>query len=81
MTASVLLMRLLVRRFSTVMFWKSVSPPKVKLVSFIYDGAAVKAQPHEGAVQDGCADLAFDVVAQDGQPCRFEFFGPLHRFV
>ena len=37
---------------------------KVQLVSFINDDAAVKAKPNEVSVQNGGADLAFDVVAQ-----------------
>jgi hypothetical protein len=32
---------------------------QVKLVGFVHDDAAVEAEPHELAVQYGCADLAF----------------------
>ena len=37
---------------------------EVKLVSFVHDDSAVKAESYEVAVKYGCADLAFDVVAK-----------------
>jgi hypothetical protein len=54
------------------MFLKSVLPPKVQLIGPVDPHAALTEQVGQHAVDDGGADLALDVVADDRQAALLE---------
>ena len=50
---------------------------RVELVGPVQLHTPVREQPSQGAMHDGCSDLALDVVAHDGQSGGTKLLGPL----
>ena len=50
---------------------------RVELVGPVQFHTPVREQPAQGAMHDGCSDLALDVVAHDGQSGGTKLLGPL----
>ena len=54
-------------------------PAKVQLVGVGQLYASFAEEPGENPVRDGCPDLRFDIVSNDGQAAFFEALGPVPR--